>query len=182
MLAATDLLVFAFQVPFAVRRPALHSSACRRTQVPHASISLATTMSVAEDLAGLESAVVTDTLLDIAVYLLLAGVAGLTLYSLVVTLQKSNEEYGGWTPKDDRPSPVATWQTAVDSRRVRSTTPRPISGRTRLQMRQPRVWVVHQLKAPPLAAPTMAQIDMIGAWQRSARRRRSGTSEEADRW
>jgi len=101
MLAATDLLVFAFQVPFAVRRPALHSSACRRTQVPHASISLATTMSVAEDLAGLESAVVTDTLLDIAVYLLLAGVAGLTLYSLVVTLQKSNEEYGGWTPKDD---------------------------------------------------------------------------------
>ena len=43
----------------------------------------------------------TDTLLDLGVYALLAGVAGLTLYSVFVTLQKSNEEYGGWTPRDD---------------------------------------------------------------------------------
>ena len=47
------------------------------------------------------TAVLTDTLLDIGVYGLLALVVALTLYSLVVTLQKSNEEYGGWTPRDD---------------------------------------------------------------------------------
>ena len=32
---------------------------------------------------------------------LIALVAGLTIYSIVVTLQKSNEEYGGWTPRDE---------------------------------------------------------------------------------
>lgn len=43
----------------------------------------------------------TDTLLDIGVYGILALVVLLTGYSLIVTLQKSNEEYGGWTPRDD---------------------------------------------------------------------------------
>ena len=47
------------------------------------------------------SGMVTDTLLDLGVYALLAGVVALTLYSIAVTLQKSNEEYGGWTPRDD---------------------------------------------------------------------------------
>ena len=42
-----------------------------------------------------------DTVADIAVYTILFLVAGLTLYSVVVTLQKSNDEYGGWTPRDD---------------------------------------------------------------------------------
>jgi hypothetical protein len=42
-----------------------------------------------------------DTLLDVGVYALLAAVVGLTLYSVVVTLQATNEEYGGWTPRDD---------------------------------------------------------------------------------
>jgi len=50
---------------------------------------------------SLDTAVVTDTLLDVFVYSLLLGVVALTVYSLVVTLQKSNEEYGGWTPRDD---------------------------------------------------------------------------------
>jgi hypothetical protein len=45
--------------------------------------------------------VITDTLLDVAVYTILFGVAALTIYSLFVTLQKSNDEYGGWTPRDD---------------------------------------------------------------------------------
>ena len=44
---------------------------------------------------------VVDTLLDVGVYTLILLVAALTIYSLVVTLQKSNEEYGGWTPRDD---------------------------------------------------------------------------------
>ena len=48
-----------------------------------------------------DSAVVTDTALDVLVYALLAGVAGLTLYSIVVTLQASNDQYGGWTKQDD---------------------------------------------------------------------------------
>ena len=48
-----------------------------------------------------DAGVVTDTLLDLAVYSLLAGVVALTLYSIVVTLQASNEQYGGWTKKDD---------------------------------------------------------------------------------
>ena len=48
-------------------------------------------------------AVLTDTLLDIGVYTLLLGVAALTIYSLYVTLQQSNKEYGGWSPRDDQP-------------------------------------------------------------------------------
>ena len=44
---------------------------------------------------------VTDTLLDLGVYTLLAGVVALTAYSLYVTLDQSNKEYGGWTPKDE---------------------------------------------------------------------------------
>lgn len=50
---------------------------------------------------GLSATVVTDTLLDLGVYTILFSVVALTLYSLFVTLQKSNEEYGGWTPRDD---------------------------------------------------------------------------------
>ena len=50
---------------------------------------------------SVNAAVVTDTLLDVAVYTLLAGVAALTVYSVVVTLQSSNEKYGGWTRPDD---------------------------------------------------------------------------------
>ena len=48
-----------------------------------------------------DSAAVTDTILDVLVYGLIAGVAGLTLYSIVVTLQASNDQYGGWTKQDD---------------------------------------------------------------------------------
>ena len=48
-----------------------------------------------------DPAVVTDTLLDLGVYGLIAAIIGLTLYSLVVTLQASNEQYGGWTKQDD---------------------------------------------------------------------------------
>merc|ERR1712224_516778 len=40
--------------------------------------------------------------LDIGVYGVLAGVVGLTLYSLVVTLQQSNDKYGGCTPEQAR--------------------------------------------------------------------------------
>ena len=63
----------------------------------------ATALPFSAALAEVESGggVITDTLLDVAVYGILASVAGLTVYSLVVTLQKSNEEYGGWTPRDD---------------------------------------------------------------------------------
>ena len=40
---------------------------------------------------------VTDTLLDLGVYGLLFGTAGLTLYSIYVTLDESNRKAGGWT-------------------------------------------------------------------------------------
>lgn len=43
----------------------------------------------------------TDTMLDVGVYGILALVVGLTLYSVVVTLQSSNEQYGGWTRTDE---------------------------------------------------------------------------------
>ena len=48
-----------------------------------------------------EGSTLTDTLLDLGVYSLIALVAALTVYSIVVTLQKTNDEYGGWTPRDD---------------------------------------------------------------------------------
>ncbi len=44
---------------------------------------------------------VMDTLLDLAVYALLLGVVALTLYSLYVTLDQRNKEYGGWVKKED---------------------------------------------------------------------------------
>eukprot|EP00325_Prymnesiales_sp_UTEX-LB-985_P029664 CAMPEP_0174724038 /NCGR_PEP_ID=MMETSP1094-20130205/42556_1 /TAXON_ID=156173 /ORGANISM="Chrysochromulina brevifilum, Strain UTEX LB 985" /LENGTH=201 /DNA_ID=CAMNT_0015925187 /DNA_START=30 /DNA_END=635 /DNA_ORIENTATION=- len=56
---------------------------------------------VAASVENLDAAVVTDTILDLAVYSLLAGVVALSVFSIVVTLQRSNEEYGGWTPRDD---------------------------------------------------------------------------------
>ena len=61
---------------------------------------------------------VMDTIADIAVYSILALVAGLTLYSIVVTLQKSNEEYGGWTPRDDEE--VANLQSDDGAGRLKS--------------------------------------------------------------
>ena len=71
----------------------------------------------ATQLPPVEAAVVTDTLLDLAVYGLIAGVAALTIYSLVVTLQKSNEEYGGWSPRDDEDVKAAS---ADPSQRLRA--------------------------------------------------------------
>ena len=49
-----------------------------------------------------EGSTLTDTLLDLGVYSLIALVAGLTVYSIIVTLQKTNDDYGGWTPRDDQ--------------------------------------------------------------------------------
>ena len=48
----------------------------------------------------------TDTLADVGVYVLLAGAIALTIFSVVATLQKSNDEYGGWTPREDEASPI----------------------------------------------------------------------------
>jgi|Transcript_20327 hypothetical protein len=48
----------------------------------------------------------TDTLADIAVYGLLASVAGLTIFSVFVTLDESNKAQGGWTkPVEDARNP-----------------------------------------------------------------------------
>jgi hypothetical protein len=63
--------------------------------------SLPSISALAVDVDVTDTAVVTDTLLDLAVYGLLFGVAALTLYSIVVTLQASNDQYGGWTKQDD---------------------------------------------------------------------------------
>jgi hypothetical protein len=57
---------------------------------------------LAEEEGASSSAVsVVDTLLDVAVYALLLGVVVLTLYSLSVTLDQRNKEYGGWVKKED---------------------------------------------------------------------------------
>ena len=57
---------------------------------------------LAEEEGASSSAVsVVDTLLDVAVYALLLGVVALTLYSLYVTLDQRNKEYGGWVKKED---------------------------------------------------------------------------------
>lgn len=71
-----------------------------RAPVAHASAtSLLADEAAAE--GGLNAAVITDTLLDLGVYTLLAGVVALTAYSLYVTLDQSNKEYGGWSPRDE---------------------------------------------------------------------------------
>lgn len=49
---------------------------------------------------------IVDTVLDIAVYTLLAGVLALTLYSLYATLGQANKDYGGWTKKDGQPDAI----------------------------------------------------------------------------
>ncbi len=77
----------------APRSPLVRASALPAAQLPTSFIT------------AVDSGVVTDTLLDVAVYTLLAGIAALTIYSIYVTLQKSNEEYGGWTPRDDQEVP-----------------------------------------------------------------------------
>mmetsp|Transcript_4103 Transcript_4103/g.12916 ORF Transcript_4103/g.12916 Transcript_4103/m.12916 type:complete len:179 (-) Transcript_4103:260-796(-) len=48
---------------------------------------------------------VVDTILDIGVYTLLAGVVGITLYSIFVTLDESNKTQGGWQKRDDAEVP-----------------------------------------------------------------------------
>eukprot|EP00908_Phaeocystis_cordata_P024617 Transcript_7076.p2 GENE.Transcript_7076~~Transcript_7076.p2 ORF type:complete len:196 (-),score=75.66 Transcript_7076:196-717(-) len=74
--------------------------AARRAPAPQcaaAPLPLATTMQL-----GLDSQVVTDTILDIGVYGLLALTVILTLYSIFVTLDESNKKAGGWSkPKDE---------------------------------------------------------------------------------
>lgn len=92
----------------AATRPPLHAvgSRSRISAPPHASALL---LLADGDVVGAategeitaSAAVITDTVLDLAVYALLASVVGLTLYSVFVTLQRSNEEYGGWVAKED---------------------------------------------------------------------------------
>jgi len=57
-------------------------------------------LAVERDAAGSDVSIV-DTVLDVAVYALLLAVVGLTLYSLYVTLDQSNKQYGGWVKKED---------------------------------------------------------------------------------
>lgn len=81
----------------------------------------------AEAAAAIEPEVVSDTLLDIGVYTVLAAAVVLTVYSIFVTLQGANEQYGGWTKKDgeedymqepevssDRLRPGAVYDPATD--------------------------------------------------------------------
>ena len=74
---------------------------------------------LAEDAAssGGTDVSVVDTLLDVAVYALLLGVVGLTLYSLYVTLDDRNKEYGGWVKKEDEDLPAPS---SSPSNRLRS--------------------------------------------------------------
>ena len=73
----------------------------RRAPPPQAaaeSAHLATTVQL-----GVDSQVVSDTLLDVGVYGLLALTVGLTLYSVFVTLDEANNKAGGWTKPTDEP-------------------------------------------------------------------------------
>ena len=78
--------------------------AARRAPPPQCAaepLQLATTLQLGEG-----SYAVTDTLLDIGVYGLLALTVGLTLYSIFVTLDESNKNFGGWNKPKDEVSPI----------------------------------------------------------------------------
>lgn len=94
-------LLLLFVPPARLYMPAIRPVLNTRHTARHAAITATSAASPLTLVADLDTAVITDTLLDIGVYTILFGVAALTIYSLVVTLQKSNEEYGGWTPRDD---------------------------------------------------------------------------------
>jgi len=113
-----------------IARPALRSSSIRCFAEPlqqasssircfaeplQQASSVVAVAGVAEDEAG---TVLTDTILDLAVYSLLFGVVALTVYSLYVTLDESNKTQGGWTKAE------------VEARKP---TPTPTAGPPRLQ-------------------------------------------------
>ena len=91
-------------------RPALRPITIRCSASPDLQTILAgpvTTLLADEEVAEIT---VVDTVLDLAVYGLLFGVVALTVYSLYVTLDQSNKDYGGWTKPVDEvsraPSPT----------------------------------------------------------------------------
>jgi hypothetical protein len=90
-----------------IARPALRSSSIRCFAEPlQQASSVVAVAGVAEDEAG---TVLTDTILDLAVYSLLFGVVALTVYSLYVTLDESNNTQGGWTKAEGearKPTPT----------------------------------------------------------------------------
>ena len=102
--------------------PLLHTSASAADAVLGSSLSSASSFSLlladASDAAAAatteSSSSLVDTILDIGVYALLLGVVGLTLYSLYVTLDQSNKEYGGWVKKEDDISPSTSRGGPVD--------------------------------------------------------------------
>lgn len=100
MLAVASTLVTAYVVSPLARAPSAQP-ALRRAPALLAGRRLGNPVAQEGAATASDSAVFTDTLLDVGVYSLLFLVVALTVYSLVVTLQKSNDEYGGWTPRDD---------------------------------------------------------------------------------
>ena len=73
----------------------------RRAPPPQAaaaaeSVHLATTVQL-----GADAQVISDTLLDVGVYGLLALTVGLTLYSIFVTLDEANNKAGGWSKPEE---------------------------------------------------------------------------------
>jgi hypothetical protein len=99
-------------------RPALRRSAAALRNAP-LTASMTSLLQIAEGEADATNSAValtttlTDTLLDLAVYALLIGVAGLTVYSIYVTLDQSNKDYGGWTPRGDEDGPEQIQKGAV---------------------------------------------------------------------
>ena len=91
------------------RRPALRPLAVRASAPAEVLTASVTTLLSEES----EISVV-DTILDVAVYSLLFGVAALTVYSLYVTLNEANKTQGGWTKRDDQvadtPAPTSAPQ------------------------------------------------------------------------
>lgn len=78
-----------------------------RGSLPQADQSLSSSIEALPDvgslhlLSDIDLAVIRDTAADVAVYTLLAGVAGLTVYSVYVTLDESNKKAGGWERRDE---------------------------------------------------------------------------------
>jgi len=60
---------------------------------------------VAQQASLLVADVMTDTIMDIAVYTLLAGVLGLTVYSVFVTVDEGNRQAGGWQKREGEDEP-----------------------------------------------------------------------------
>jgi len=94
-------MVVALLASRALSRPALRPIRvhCSLSAPLGASFDPITTLLTAEEVAAASVSIV-DTILDVAVYSLILGVVGLTIYSLYVTLDESNKAQGGWTKKE----------------------------------------------------------------------------------